>query len=45
MKIWYLLLFRMSKEEKKQATEKAQELLPGDLILIRTPSAIYDLMR
>ena len=35
----------MNKKEKKVAIEKAQALKPGDLILIRTPSTIYDLFR
>ena len=35
----------MSESEKKESLLKAETLLPGDLILIRTPSAVYELMR
>lgn len=35
----------MSGPEKKIAIEKAKDLRPGDIILIQTPSPIYDLFR
>ena len=35
----------MSPEEKKEGTERAENLRPGDLILVRTPSLIYSAFR
>jgi hypothetical protein len=35
----------MNEEEKFISKKMASTLLPGDLILIRTPSSIYELFR
>jgi hypothetical protein len=35
----------MNDLEKLESTDKALELMPGDLILIRTPSSIYEAFR
>lgn len=35
----------MSDYEKVESQLKANTLIPGDLILIRTPSAIYEVFR
>jgi len=35
----------MNDDEKKESLNKATKLRPGDLILIRTPSALYELFR
>lgn len=35
----------MSELEKIESSTKAEKLLPGDLILIRTPSSIYEAFR
>ena len=37
--------YRMSYEEKQEAIERAKRLQPGDMILIKTPSAIYSAIR
>ncbi|CDW74132.1 leucine rich repeat family protein [Stylonychia lemnae] len=38
-------LKKMDSVEKLESTLKSQQLLPGDLILIRTPSSIYEAFR
>lgn len=35
----------MSQIEKLESTAKAEKLKPGDLILIRTPSSLYEAFR
>lgn len=35
----------MSELEKLESSSKAARLMPGDLILIRTPSSIYEAFR
>ena len=35
----------MSKSERHEATKKAQQLQPGDIILSKTPSMIYEVFR
>ena len=35
----------MSESEKSESYMKSLSLLPGDLILIKTPSAIYEAFR
>jgi hypothetical protein len=35
----------MNDYEKLESSAKASKLMPGDLILIRTPSAIYEAFR
>ena len=35
----------MSNSEKKESLSKAKGLQPGDMIVTRTPSAIYEALR
>lgn len=35
----------MSPDEKDQALKAVSQLKPGDLILIKTPNTMYELMR
>jgi DeoR/GlpR family transcriptional regulator of sugar metabolism len=36
---------KMSPDEKDQALKAVSQLKPGDLILIKTPNTMYELMR